>query len=112
MRFFHLLNKERHLFPYSHIKSIAAFNLLHVDIWGPNLMLSVHGYRYYLTVVDDFTRHTWISFMQSKSETRNCLTNFINMVETQFSCKVKSNKLDNGPEFDLVSFYSSKGIVH
>ena len=34
------------------------------------------------------------------------------MVETQFSCRVKSVRSDNGPEFILKTFYSSKGIVH
>ena len=51
-------------FPTSHIKFVAAFDLLHIDIWGPNSIISMHGHRYYLTIVDDYTRHTWIFFMK------------------------------------------------
>lgn len=50
--------------------------------------------------------------MKNKSETRDCLINFINKVETQFSCKVKFVRSNNEPKFALVTFYSSKGIMH
>ena len=34
------------------------------------------------------------------------------MVETQFNTKVKSIRSNNGPEFNLTSFFQSKGIFH
>lgn len=33
-----------------------AFELLHIDIWGPFKQHSYNGYKYFLTIVDDFTR--------------------------------------------------------
>lgn len=36
----------------------------------------------------------------------------INMVETQFSSKVKIVGSDNGPTFKIKSFYYVKGIIH
>ena len=107
------LAKQRKLpFPISCCKTSAPFELLHVDIWGPNSVASINGYKYFVTIVDDFTRHTWIFFMKAKSETGSCLISFITMAETQFNCKVKFVRSDNGPEFNLVSFYNSKGIIH
>ena len=50
--------------------------------------------------------------MKNKSTIMTCLLNLINMVETQFFCKVKFVKSDNGLAFALLSFYLSKGIMH
>ena len=50
--------------------------------------------------------------MRHKSETQTHLINFINMVETQFSCKVKVVRSDNGHKFTLKDYYMSKGIIH
>ena len=86
--------------------------MIHVDIWGGYKVASISGARYFLTIVDDFTRCTWIFLMRHKSDTQTHLLNFINMIETQFSCKIKIVRSDNGPEFTLKSFYSSKGIIH
>ena len=55
------LAKQKKLsFPINHI------NLLQIDIWGPNSIVSINGHRYYLARVDDFTRHTWIFFFETQ----------------------------------------------
>ena len=92
-----IAKQRKAAFPISHIKSNVAFDLLHVNIWGPNSVLSIYGHGYDLTIIDDNTQHTWMFFMKNKSYTRTYPINFINMVETQFSCKVKSIRSENGP---------------
>ena len=72
----------------------------------------MHGHRYFLTIVDDHTRFTWVHIMHTKAETRNIIMNFIASVETQFDSKVKIIRSDNGPEFLMHDFYASKGIIH
>lgn len=47
---------------------VSSFDLLHMDVWGPSSITSLDGYRYYLSIVDDFTRFTWIFPMQSYSD--------------------------------------------
>nr|KYP58589.1 Copia protein [Cajanus cajan] len=48
------------------------FDLIHVDLWGPYSIPSIHGHKYFLTIVDDHSRYTWISFfLKLKSETKN-----------------------------------------
>lgn len=37
---------------------------------------------------------------------------FINLVETQFSSKVKTICSDNGPEFTMAKYYLDKEIIH
>jgi len=45
-------------FPSSSISSTKPFDLIHVDTWGPYPTKTVNGQRYFLTLVDDYTRST------------------------------------------------------
>jgi hypothetical protein len=45
--------------------------LLHMNLFGPVAYLSIKGSNYGLVIVDDFSRFTWVFFLQDKSETRN-----------------------------------------
>ena len=62
--------KQRKLsFSSSHSTASRPFSLLHMDIWGPYSIPSIHGHRFFLTIVDDNTRFTWIFLMINKFET-------------------------------------------
>ncbi|GAU49938.1 hypothetical protein TSUD_290950 [Trifolium subterraneum] len=58
------------------------------------------------------SRYTWVILMKSKAETRQRVVNLLKMIDTQFSHKVKIVRTDNGLEFMMHDFYSSKGIIH
>lgn len=88
------------------------FQLIHADIWDPCSISSINGYRYFLTIVDDFSRRTWLFLIKNKSETRLALQFFCASVETQFNSKVCIIRTDNGSKFFMEAFYSSKGILH
>lgn len=68
--------------------------------------------RYFLTIVDDFSRATWVYLMHSTSQTSDIIPSFVAMVHTQINLNVKTIRTDNGVEFNLVSFYASHGIIH
>jgi len=74
---------KQHKLPFqiSDTASLNTFDLIHIDIWGPIAISSIHGYKYFLTIVDDFSRHSWIFLMKTKGETRNLLHNFIILVK-------------------------------
>jgi len=72
----------------------------------------VHGHKYFLTILDDFSHYTWTILLKSKAEVQSKVEHFINFVKTQFEIKVKSIRSDNGPEFFLKSFLASNGILH
>jgi hypothetical protein len=99
-------------FPPTSISSVQPFELLHTDIWGDYRVPSTSGACYILTIVDGYTRCTWVYLMNHKSDTRSILQSFIQLIETQFSATVKHIRSDNGSEFDTPSYYSSKGIIH
>lgn len=50
--------------------------------------------------------------MKNKTETRQHVIDFINLIENQFNCNVKIVRSDNGPEFTISQFYASKGNLH
>lgn len=108
----HLAKQCKLSFSTSNNKSVSCFDLLHMDIWGALAISSIHGHRYFLTIVDDFSRHTWIFLMKAKSETRSLIQNFISYVSTQYDKTVKTIRSDNGVEFNMPQFYNSNGIIH
>jgi hypothetical protein len=105
--------KQRKLpFPTSLSVATSKFQLLHFDIWGPLSTTSVHNHRYFLTILDDYSRFVWIVLLKSKAEVSQHVKNFICLIENQFHITPKTIRTDNGPEFLLNSFYASKGILH
>ncbi|XP_065620096.1 uncharacterized protein LOC136063519 [Quercus suber] len=68
-----LAKHKRIPFPFPNHVSEFPFDLIHCDIWGPYVVPTVAGHRYFLTIVDDCTRSTWVYLMKSKSETRSLL---------------------------------------
>ncbi|CAN1767205.1 Retrovirus-related Pol polyprotein from transposon RE2 [Linum perenne] len=107
------LAKQRRL-PFNKSSSHASvcFDLLHIDIWGPYSVPTVDGHKYFLTIVDDFSRMTWIFLMKLKSETRQIIQEFYSHILTQFGVKIKAFRTDNGVEFVMPGFYGPRGIVH
>jgi hypothetical protein len=53
--------------------------LLHMDLFGPTSYASVGGNLYWLVIVDDFCRYTWVFFQQENPKlhqySRNLLRN-------------------------------------
>jgi hypothetical protein len=55
--------KKKQYFSISNKVSKAPFDLIDVDIRGPFSQQSTNGSHYFLTIVDDFSRYTWIHLM-------------------------------------------------
>jgi hypothetical protein len=51
--------------------------LLHMALFRPVAYLSIGGSKYGLVIVDDFSRFTWVFFLQDKSETQGTLKRFL-----------------------------------
>jgi hypothetical protein len=108
----HLARHRKLPFVSSVNKATKCGELIHFDIWGPTSIVSVHGHKYFLTVVDDYSRFTWIILLKTKSEVSLLVQQFIVMLENQFNTVVKTVRTNNGPEFLIPKFYASKGIIH
>lgn len=80
-------------------KTKNALELLHTDIWGLAPTLSIQGYRYYVSSVDDFTRFTWIFPLKTKAETLQVFKVFKAHVEKQLNKSIKCLQSDWGGEY-------------
>jgi hypothetical protein len=89
--------------------------LLHMDLFGPVAYLSIGGSKYGLVIVDDFSRFTWLFFLQDKSETQGTLKRFLRRPQNEFELKVKKIRSNNGSEFknlQVEEYLEEEGIKH
>ncbi|XP_071713155.1 uncharacterized protein [Rutidosis leptorrhynchoides] len=52
---------------------------------GPYRITSRDGYKYFLTIVDDFTRAIWVYLLKSKTDVFESFETFTNLLENQFA---------------------------
>ena len=84
-----------------------------MDIWGLHPFCTYNDYKFFLTIVDDFSRATWVHLLSHKSNATALLQAFIIFVEKQYDANVKTVRSDNGLEFHsghIQQFYREKGI--
>ena len=109
---------RQHRLPFSSsfISSHSPFELVHIDTWGPYHTKTYSGHRFFLTIVDDFTRVTWTHLMITKDEALSLIKAFVKMAQNQFSQTVKTIRTDNALEFskshEALDFFASTGILH
>ena len=87
------------------------FQLIHSDVWGPLANLSITGDKWFLILVDDCTRATWIYPLKTKGEVSQKVKEFFIMVERQFNTPIKCFRSDNARDFfneTLSAFFKSK----
>ncbi|PIN03852.1 Leucine-rich repeat protein [Handroanthus impetiginosus] len=85
----------------------SFFTLIYADVWGPFHTLSHIGHKYFLTLVDDHSRFTWVFLLKAKSDVAFVIPRFYNMVLTQYNAKIKAFRVDNAKELALDDFYHS-----
>ncbi|GJU65125.1 putative ribonuclease H-like domain-containing protein [Tanacetum coccineum] len=95
-------------------KSIREpLELLHMDLFGPVSVESVHKKKYCLVVTYDYSRFSWVFFLAYKDETYDILHDLIVGLENKLRQKVKTIRCDHGTEFKnqmMNEFCAKKGI--
>jgi 5'-3' exoribonuclease 2 len=66
---------------------------------GPMGVPSWRGSRYFMTLIDDKTRKTFIYFLKHKSEVGNILKEFKAVAEKQSDKRMKIIRSDNAKEY-------------
>ncbi len=94
----HRAKQTRKMFSLSLNQSENAFDLVHMDVWGPYKTASLSGAHYFLTIVDDFSRCTWIYLLKRKSEVHIHFEFFHALVKNQFGKLIKQVRCDNALE--------------
>jgi transposase InsO family protein len=90
-----------------------SLELLHMDLFGPIAYISIGGSKYCLVIVDDYSRFTWMFFVQEKSQTQDTLKRFLRRPQNEFGLIIKRIRSDNGTEFknsQIEGFLEEEGI--
>jgi hypothetical protein len=58
--------------------------LLHMDQFGSIAYISIDRSKYCLVIVDDYSRFTWVFFLQEKSQTQETLKSFLRQSQNEF----------------------------
>jgi transposase InsO family protein len=88
--------------------------LLHMDLFSPIAYISIDKSKYCLVIVDDYSRFTWVFFLQEKSQTQETLKRFLRRAQNEFVLRIKKIS-DNGTEFNnsqIEGFLEDEGIKH
>ena len=110
-----LTKHTRISYPPINNKSSVPFMMIHSDVWGPSPVVSVSGYKWFVTFIDCYSRMTWVYLMHAKNEVFSCFQSFHKMISTQFDAKIKILRTDNGTEYMEKTFHSyldNHGITH
>ncbi|CAI7931554.1 unnamed protein product [Closterium sp. NIES-54] len=94
--------------------STAPFQSLHLDVWGPAPTQGPARERYFLVVVDDFSRYTTVFPLAKKSEVTSTLIRWLLATEGTHGRRVSCLQFDCGGEFRsdiLAGLYGEQGIV-
>jgi transposase InsO family protein len=89
--------------------------LLHMDLFGPIAYISISGSKYCLVIVDDYSRFTWVFFLQEKSQTQETLRGFLRWAQIEFGLRIKKIRSDNETKFknsQIEGFLEDEGIKH
>ncbi|KAJ9546309.1 hypothetical protein OSB04_018852 [Centaurea solstitialis] len=111
----HQAKQSRNKFETSIHRTTCLGEIVHLDVRGPYKVSTKEGFKFFLTIVDDFTRSVWVYLLKGKDEVFDCIVNFFNMLQTQFHKTVKIFRSDNGTEFvntKFKTFINEKGLIH
>ena len=96
--------QNRVSFQYTGTRATEVLELIHSDVFGPTPTPSIGGSRYYVSLINDFSRYSWIYFIKSKLDVFEKFREFKVLVKNQLGKKIKVLCTDNGDEFCLDKF--------
>ncbi|WVZ93262.1 hypothetical protein U9M48_039257 [Paspalum notatum var. saurae] len=101
--------------PVSQVMTSYPSELLHMDTVGPARVASVSGKWYVLVVVDDFSRFSWVFFMEFKDEAFGFVRDLILRLRNESHKALRAIRSDNGGEFRnsrFENFCRDLGLEH
>lgn len=72
--------------------------VLHSDLCGPMETPSIHGYKYFMTIIDEFTRYCEVIFLKNKGESTPKFINHITKLQNAGHI-IRQIHTDNGTEY-------------
>jgi len=90
-------------------------DLIHTDLWGPSPVAFNGNARYYVTLIDDFSKKSLGILLEAEIRSILEIQEVKNVGEKSDGAKVKVLRPDNGDEYTSKKFkdyLASKGIKH
>jgi hypothetical protein len=81
-----------------------VLDLIHMDLWGPAPVKSLGGKKYFLSIIDDYSRKIDIYTIKDKTEVLACFKDYLVKSERELGIKLKAIRTDNGLEFANQAF--------
>ena len=91
-------------FPKSETKTKGMLELIHFDVCGPIAYTYLRRYEYYVTFIDDYSRKTWIYFLEAKNEVFEKFKDFKALIENLLDKIIKTLRSKNGEEYTSKEF--------
>jgi hypothetical protein len=79
--------------------SEKLLQVVHMDLCGPSRKEGTGREHYFILVIDDFSRRTWVSFLREKYDAFEKFKMFKALVENQTGIKLKAIHSEKGGEF-------------
>ncbi|WVZ96698.1 hypothetical protein U9M48_042302 [Paspalum notatum var. saurae] len=101
--------------PVNQVMTAHPRELLYMDTVGPSWVCSVGGKWYILMIVDDFSRWSWVHFMESKDEAFEFVHDLVLKLRNETGHAMRALRSDNGSEFKndcFKAFCHSQGLEH
>lgn len=95
-------------------KSEKPLELIHSDLVG-KLPMSMSKAQYFITFIDDYSRHLSVRFLKRKNEAFAAFKEYLCEVELLHGLRIKSFQTDGGGEYisnEFEEYLASKGIAH
>ncbi|KAI3802282.1 hypothetical protein L1987_30412 [Smallanthus sonchifolius] len=96
-------------------RASKPLELVSADLCGPITPQTMGGNRYFMLIVDDFSRYMWVYLIKTKDEALSMFKCFKAQVEKESMNKVKMLRTDRGGEFNsqvFNEFCKQEGIQH
>ena len=91
-------------FKINEYSTTKPLEIVHTDLCGPMRTKGLEGELYFMLLIDDYTRMTWVCFHKKKLEAFNYFKIFKEMVENETDLKIKTLRSNNGGEFTSNEF--------
>ncbi|GKA27622.1 retrotransposon protein, putative, ty1-copia subclass [Tanacetum coccineum] len=77
----------------------GVIDYVHSDLWGPSQVESLGGKRYFISIIDDYSKRVWVYILRFKHEAFGKFKEWKQLVENQTGRTVKKLRTDNDLEF-------------
>jgi len=94
-------------------RSTEVLQLVHGDLCGPITPPTPSGNRYFLLMVDDYSRYMWVALLPSKDEAASAIKRIQAAAERKTGKKLLALRTDRGGEFaaaDFVEYCAQLGL--